>query len=95
VDPARITEFTLTPEGDIIKISNNEYFRIIKNANKQVGISIESVMHLNIDGKTEPCEIKNGNHLTEILYEDKTLKKQTLNPFLTKTCHGENCLNVI
>lgn len=92
---SRSTDFTVSTEGALQKVTSQDYLKYLLNANNQFGVYYESIMQLNLKGSSKKTETLKGASLEDVtkllsLEKDTLLTKEYNSP-----CESNNCDSII
>uniref|UniRef100_A0A182N8S3 Vitellogenin domain-containing protein n=1 Tax=Anopheles dirus TaxID=7168 RepID=A0A182N8S3_9DIPT len=92
---SRSTDFSVSTEGALQKVTSQDYVKYLLNAHDQFGAYYESIMQMNVQGSAQKTATLEGSSVEEIV-KQLSLEEETL---LTETfklpCEGSGCDNII
>uniref|UniRef100_A0A182MV87 Vitellogenin domain-containing protein n=1 Tax=Anopheles culicifacies TaxID=139723 RepID=A0A182MV87_9DIPT len=92
---SRSTDYTVSTDGALQKVTSQDYVKYLLNAHDQIGAYYESIMQLNVQGSAQKTATVEGSSL-EAIVEQLGLQRETLLTQEFKTpCKDNNCDSVI
>ncbi|XP_052897593.1 microsomal triacylglycerol transfer protein [Anopheles moucheti] len=92
---SRSTDFTVSTEGALQKVTSQDYVKYLLNAHDQCGAYYESVMQLNVQGGAQKTATVEGSSLEEVVIKLALERETLLTQEFKATCKDKNCESVI
>ncbi|XP_049284948.1 microsomal triacylglycerol transfer protein [Anopheles funestus] len=92
---SRSTDFTVSTEGALQKVTSQDYVKYLLNAHDQFGAYYESVMQLNVQGSAQKTTTVEGSSVEGIVKQLALERETLLTQEFVMPCKDNNCDSVI